>query len=94
VTTLANSETGELKAPLPAWIKASLEVKEGRDPLGLLTTTQDRLMPTLLPGILELSRGTHTAAVRVGESSDPTGLAQVSAALRRVQSGRFMAEGT
>jgi hypothetical protein len=38
---------------LLAWIKASLEAKEGS--LGLLTT-QDRLMPTLLPGILELSR--------------------------------------
>jgi hypothetical protein len=35
---------------------ASLEVNEGRDPLGLQTTTQDRLMPLLLPGILELSR--------------------------------------
>jgi hypothetical protein len=33
-----------------------LEVKEGRDPLGLQTTTMDRLMPFLLPGILELSR--------------------------------------
>jgi len=33
-----------------------LDVKEGRDPLGLQTTTQDRLMPRLLPGVLELSR--------------------------------------
>jgi hypothetical protein len=33
-----------------------LEIKEGRDPLGLQTTTQDRLTPILLPGILELSR--------------------------------------
>ncbi len=40
----------------PRWIKSSLNVKEGRDPLGLQTTTQDRLMPRLLPGILELSR--------------------------------------
>ena len=40
----------------PRWIAASLNVKEGRDPLGLQTTTQDRLMPRLLPGILELSR--------------------------------------
>ena len=39
----------------PRWIAASLNVKEGRDPLGLQTTTQDRLMPRLLPGILELS---------------------------------------
>src|SRR4051794_5486648 len=40
----------------PRWVAASLDVKEGRDPLGLQTTTQDRLMPRLLPGILELSR--------------------------------------
>ncbi|MFE2473704.1 hypothetical protein [Streptomyces mirabilis] len=42
--------------PAPAWIEASLKLNEGRDPLGLQTTTQDRLMPVLLPGILELSR--------------------------------------
>jgi hypothetical protein len=40
----------------PRWLAASLDVKEGRDPLGLQTTTTDRLMPLLLPGILELSR--------------------------------------
>ena len=45
-----------MKVTRPAWIEASLEVNEGRDPLGLQTTTQDRLMPLLLPGILELSR--------------------------------------
>lgn len=44
------------KAPRPQWITTSLVVKEGRDPLGFQTTTQDRLMPMLLPGILELSR--------------------------------------
>jgi hypothetical protein len=43
-------------APAPRWIAASLEVNEGRDPLGLQTTTQDRLMPILLPGLLELTR--------------------------------------
>src|SRR5438552_17531447 len=42
--------------PAPRWIAQSLEVREGRDPLGLQTTTQDRLTPVLLPGILELSR--------------------------------------
>lgn len=47
---------GGTKVPVPAWIAVSLEVNEGRDPLGLQTTTQDRLMPLLLPGILELSR--------------------------------------
>ncbi len=40
----------------PRWVRPSLDVKEGRDPLGLQTTTIDRLMPRLLPGILELSR--------------------------------------
>src|SRR5664279_131708 len=43
-------------APAPQWIAASLEVNEGRDPLGLQTTTQDRLMRILLPGLLELTR--------------------------------------
>ena len=41
---------------MPEWIAASLVLNEGRDPLGLQTTTQDRLMPVLLPGILELTR--------------------------------------
>jgi len=45
-----------MRVPLPAWIAASLVLNEGRDPLGLQTTTQDRLMPVLLPGILELTR--------------------------------------
>ncbi len=45
-----------LAVPLPAWIESSLTPQEGRDPLGFQTTTQDRLMPLLLPGILELSR--------------------------------------
>jgi hypothetical protein len=49
-------DAGGMGVPLPAWIAASLAVNEGRDPLGLQTTTQDRLMPVLLPGILELSR--------------------------------------
>ncbi|WP_182113844.1 MULTISPECIES: hypothetical protein [unclassified Actinotalea] len=40
----------------PLWLQRSLDVREGRDPLGLQTTTQDRLTPILLPGILELSR--------------------------------------
>lgn len=40
----------------PRWLQPSLDVREGRDPLGLQTTTQDRLTPVLLPGILELSR--------------------------------------
>ena len=40
----------------PRWVAASLRVNEGVDPLGLQTTTQDRLTPLLLPGVLELSR--------------------------------------
>jgi hypothetical protein len=49
-------EVAGITVPAPAWIMASLEANEGRDPLGLQTATQDRLMPVLLPGILELSR--------------------------------------
>jgi hypothetical protein len=39
----------------PEWIKPGLNVKAGRDPLGLQTITVDRIMPQLLPGILALS---------------------------------------
>jgi hypothetical protein len=56
VTVQAEVVGGELRVSAPRWLAASLDVKEGRDPLGLQTTTQDRLMPRLLPGILELSR--------------------------------------
>ncbi len=49
------AEPASTRVPAPLWISASLEAKEGRDPLGLQTTTQDRLMPVLLPGILELT---------------------------------------
>jgi len=41
---------------VPLWARSSLRDRVGRDPLGLQTTTQDRLMPLLLPGVLELSR--------------------------------------
>jgi hypothetical protein len=50
-----HAEAAGTRVPAPLWISASLEAKEGRDPLGLQTTTQDRLMPVLLPGILELT---------------------------------------
>ena len=40
----------------PEWIARSLNVKAGRDPLGLQTITLDRMMPILLPGILVLSQ--------------------------------------
>lgn len=42
-------------AGFPEWIKPGLNVKAGRDPLGLQTITVDRIMPQLLPGILALS---------------------------------------
>src|SRR6478735_4516530 len=54
--TISPQSTAPPPTGPPRWIAASLNVKEGRDPLGLQTTTQDRLMPRLLPGILELSR--------------------------------------
>lgn len=40
---------------LPEWIEPALQVKSGRDPLGLMTITQDRIMPVLVPGLLALS---------------------------------------
>lgn len=51
------ADEGTSSSPaVPRWLQPSLDVREGRDPLGLQTTTQDRLTPILLPGILELSR--------------------------------------
>lgn len=46
----------ELATVAPEWIESSLVQRDGRDPLGLQTTTQDRLMPALLPDINELTR--------------------------------------
>ena len=41
--------------PLVDWLEASLHDIAGRDPLGLNTITTDRILPQLLPGILQLS---------------------------------------
>ena len=54
---MTSVDTRQIHSPdAPRWLKATLEVQEGRDPLGLQTTTQDRLNPLLLPGVLELTR--------------------------------------
>jgi len=42
--------------PLAEWLTPALTVKAGRDPLGLQTITQDRIIPELLPGVLALSQ--------------------------------------
>lgn len=55
-TQSADLDAVETFSPVPRWIASTIEIKEGRDPLGLQTTTQDRLMPVLIPGILEGSR--------------------------------------
>jgi hypothetical protein len=41
--------------PLVEWLESSLNDIAGRDPLGLNTITTDRILPQLLPGILQLS---------------------------------------
>ena len=41
--------------PLAEWLETSLQDIAGRDPLGLNTITLDRILPQLLPGILQLS---------------------------------------
>lgn len=46
----------QLATVAPEWIESTLVQRDGRDPLGLQTTTQDRLMPVLLPDINELTR--------------------------------------
>lgn len=42
--------------PVPRWVAPVWELREGRDPLGMQTTTTDRLLPVLLPGLIELSQ--------------------------------------
>jgi hypothetical protein len=44
------------EAAIPAWIESDLSVVNGRDPLGLDAIATYRIMPELLPGILQLSR--------------------------------------
>ena len=41
--------------PLAEWLEPSLLDTAGRDPLGLNTITLDRVLPQLIPGILQLS---------------------------------------
>jgi hypothetical protein len=42
--------------PLVEWLEASLHDTAGQDPLGFNTITLDRILPQLLPGILQQSR--------------------------------------
>src|SRR6476660_2871193 len=56
MATLALVDEPEHVSGQPFWISRSLNVKAGRDPIGLQTITLDRIMPILLPGILVLSR--------------------------------------
>lgn len=41
---------------LAEWLEPSLQDTAGRDPLGLNTITLDRILPTLIPGVLALSQ--------------------------------------
>lgn len=52
----AVSADRSLEPPAPQWVAPVWEMREGRDPLGLQTTTTDRLLPVLLPGLIELSQ--------------------------------------
>ena len=54
---MADLELAEERAPVLAeWLRPSLQDTAGRDPLGLNTITLDRILPTLIPGILALSQ--------------------------------------
>lgn len=50
------TEIEERISGMPEWLEPSFTAKSGRDPLGFQTITHDRVMPWLLPGVLELSR--------------------------------------
>lgn len=56
MTTKQVQNESETTVPSPSWITPFFRIAQGRDPLGFQTTTQDRLMPELLPGMLELTR--------------------------------------
>jgi hypothetical protein len=45
----------ERSEPLAEWLEPSLTDTAGRDPLGLNTITLDRILPDLIPGILQIS---------------------------------------
>jgi hypothetical protein len=76
--------------PLVEWLESSLNDIAGRDPLGLNTISTDRVLPQLLPGILQLSERARyageTCLKHAGSRSkrDPTPLMRRS--LRRLQS--------
>ena len=48
--------TPPAEAAIPAWVESDLLIVNGRDPLGLDAIATYRIMPELLPGILQLSR--------------------------------------
>lgn len=52
---MASLSVVESQEPLADWLEASLQDTAGRDPLGFNTITLDRILPQLLPGILQLS---------------------------------------
>src|SRR3954471_13897533 len=45
----------EQPEPLAEWLEPALQDTAGRDPLGLNTITLDRVLPQLMPGVLQLS---------------------------------------
>jgi hypothetical protein len=53
---LALAERADLVPGWPQWIGPALRLSRGLDPLGLQTITLDRIMPSLLPGVLVLSQ--------------------------------------
>src|SRR5205085_1096799 len=55
-TVAAMAAPPRTETAIPAWIESDLLVVNGRDPLGLDAIATYRIMPELLPGILQLSR--------------------------------------
>jgi hypothetical protein len=55
-TVAAMPATIAAEAAIPAWVESDLLIVNGRAPLGLDAIATYRIMPELLPGILQLSR--------------------------------------
>lgn len=75
--------------PLAEWLEPSLHDTAGRDPLGLNTITLDRILPDLIPGILQISERARYFSIypwllwQYAERKRPANKAELDSFIRR-----------
>lgn len=75
--------------PLAEWLEPSLNDTAGRDPLGLNTITLDRVLPDLVPGILQISERARYFSIypwmlwQYSERKLPASVAELDRFIRR-----------